>query len=74
MNNIDQFFGIFSHFWLFYRQGIPLKFQNENCWLGWTPQVTFPELVKTMVEADLQEAQRDQLCQIHGFDVHQPEE
>ena len=42
--------------------------------LGWEPRIRFPELVKTMVEADLQEAQRDQLCQAHGFAVHQPEE
>jgi GDPmannose 4,6-dehydratase len=42
--------------------------------LGWKPQVSFPDLVKTMVEADLQEAQRDQLCQTHGFEVHRPEE
>ena len=42
--------------------------------LGWEPQVRFPELIKTMVEADLQDAQRDQLCQTHGFDVHCPEE
>jgi GDPmannose 4,6-dehydratase len=42
--------------------------------LGWEPRVSFPELVKTMVEADLQEAQRDQLCQTHGFTVHRPEE
>ena len=42
--------------------------------LGWKPQVSFPDLVKTMVEADLQQAQRDQLCQTHGFAVHRPEE
>ena len=42
--------------------------------LGWKPRVSFLELVKTMVEADLQQAQRDRLCQTHGFDVYQPEE
>jgi GDPmannose 4,6-dehydratase len=42
--------------------------------LGWEPQIRFPELVKTMVEADLQEPQPDQLCQTHGFDLHQPQE
>ena len=42
--------------------------------LGWEPHIRFPELVKTMVEADLQQAQRDQLCETHGFGVPQPEE
>lgn len=42
--------------------------------LGWEPRIRFPELVKTMVAADLQQAQRDQLCQTHGYKVHQPEE
>ena len=42
--------------------------------LGWEPRTRFPELVKAMVEADLQQAQRDQLCQTHGFVVPQPEE
>ena len=51
--------------------GDPTKAKNI---LGWEPQMCFPELVKTMVEADLQEAQRDQLCQTHGFEIHRPEE
>jgi GDPmannose 4,6-dehydratase len=42
--------------------------------LGWEPRIRFTELVKTMVEADLQQAQRDQLCQTYGYAVHQPEE
>ena len=42
--------------------------------LSWEPRIRFPELVKTMVEADLQQAQRDQLCETHGFGVPQPEE
>ncbi len=42
--------------------------------LGWEPQIRFPELVKAMVAADLQEAQRDQLCRTHGFEIHQPDE
>ncbi|SDF53676.1 GDP-mannose 4,6-dehydratase [Sporolituus thermophilus] len=37
--------------------------------LGWTPKVTFPELVKMMVQADLEQARRDVLCQKHGFPV-----
>ncbi|HRY14897.1 MAG TPA: GDP-mannose 4,6-dehydratase [Candidatus Competibacteraceae bacterium] len=51
--------------------GDPTKAQTA---LGWTPQTCFPELVKAMVETDLQEAQRDHLCQTHGFDVHRPDE
>jgi len=54
-----------------YLLGDPTK---ANTVLGWKPQIRFPELVKTMVKADLQEAQRDQLCQTHGFEIHRPEE
>jgi GDPmannose 4,6-dehydratase len=42
--------------------------------LGWEPRVRFPQLVKTMVEADLKAAQRDQLCQTHGFETHHPDD
>jgi GDPmannose 4,6-dehydratase len=35
--------------------------------LGWKPQVTFPELVKRMVVADLREAEKEQLCRTAGF-------
>jgi len=35
--------------------------------LGWTPKITFLELVKEMVTADLKEAERDKLCQIKGY-------
>ena len=42
--------------------------------LGWEPRIRFPELVKTMVEADLQQARRDQLCQTYGYEVRQSEE
>ena len=35
--------------------------------LGWKPAVSFEKLVKMMVEEDLKEAERDQLCQSEGF-------
>ena len=35
--------------------------------LGWTPNITFAELVEEMVEADLKEAERDHLCQLEGY-------
>jgi GDPmannose 4,6-dehydratase len=37
--------------------------------LGWEPRVTFDELVRTMVQEDLKEADRDRLCDIAGFPV-----
>ena len=35
--------------------------------LGWVPKVSFEELVKEMVESDLKEAKKDQLCQTKGY-------
>ena len=35
--------------------------------LGWIPRVSFKELVKEMVESDLKEAEKDQLCQTKGY-------
>jgi len=35
--------------------------------LGWKPKVTFKELVKKMVIADLKEAEKEQLCRSAGF-------
>jgi GDPmannose 4,6-dehydratase len=35
--------------------------------LGWKPEVSFKSLVKEMVKEDLSEAQKDQVCQDHGF-------
>ncbi len=35
--------------------------------LGWTPKISFAELVQEMAAADLQEAQRDALVQNKGF-------
>jgi len=37
--------------------------------LGWEPTVSFAELVREMVRADLAEAQRDELCGREGFRV-----
>jgi GDPmannose 4,6-dehydratase len=39
--------------------------------LGWKPTVTFGELVKEMVEADLVSAKRDQLVKEHGYDAYE---
>jgi GDPmannose 4,6-dehydratase len=35
--------------------------------LGWTPKVTFAELVAEMVREDLKAAERDELVKKHGF-------
>ena len=35
--------------------------------LGWKPRIAFKQLVAEMVEADMQEAQKDYLCQLEGF-------
>ena len=35
--------------------------------LGWLPRTTFEELVTDMVDADMQEVQRDALIKTHGF-------
>ena len=35
--------------------------------LGWTPKITFQELVSEMVQSDLLSAQRDELVKKHGF-------
>lgn len=35
--------------------------------LGWTPKITFKELVSEMVREDLKEAERDQLCKREGY-------
>lgn len=38
--------------------------------LGWTPQITFPELVAEMVESDLKIAERDALVAKQGYRVY----
>ena len=35
--------------------------------LGWTPKITFRQLVAEMVQADLSSAERDELIKKHGF-------
>ncbi len=44
--------------------GDPAKAKRE---LGWVPRTTFDDLVKEMVEADLNTAKRDALAVAHGF-------
>jgi GDPmannose 4,6-dehydratase len=38
--------------------------------LGWSPKVTFRELVKEMVESDLKDAERDELCRTKGYPTY----
>ena len=42
--------------------------------MGWEPEISFAEMVKTMVAADLMEAERDNYCQRQGFKVYAHEE
>ena len=35
--------------------------------LGWEPTVTFDQMVTMMIQEDIKEAQRDQLCKAEGF-------
>ena len=35
--------------------------------LGWEPRISFAQLVREMVEYDLENAQRDHLCRSEGF-------
>ncbi len=46
--------------------GDPTKAKQK---LGWSPQVSFPKLVRAMVTEDISEAERDLLCQNSGFKV-----
>lgn len=47
--------------------GDPAKAREK---LGWEPRTSFTELVKMMVEADLEEAKRDLFCRNEGFKVN----
>jgi len=38
--------------------------------LGWSPRISFDELVQEMVDSDLKSAQRDALAIKHGFDAY----
>jgi len=44
--------------------GDPSKAKSK---LGWTPKITFTELVQEMVREDLKSAQRDELIKSHGY-------
>jgi len=37
--------------------------------LGWTPKISFAELVREMVREDFKDAQRDELVKRHGFET-----
>ncbi len=39
--------------------------------MGWTPRVSFEELVAEMVREDLKSAERDELVKRHGYNVYQ---
>ncbi len=42
--------------------------------LGWAPRISFEELIREMVESDLYEARRVDLCRKSGFDICEPQE
>jgi GDPmannose 4,6-dehydratase len=44
--------------------GDPTKAKEK---LGWTPKITFDELVAEMVREDLKAAERDELVKKHGY-------
>jgi GDPmannose 4,6-dehydratase len=42
--------------------------------LGWTPKISFSELVAEMVREDLKGAERDALIRNHGYQIYRPQE
>lgn len=42
--------------------------------LGWTPKISFDELVSEMVREDLKGAERDELVKKHGYATFLPQE
>ncbi len=38
--------------------------------LGWKPTITFEDMIAEIVEADLEEAKKDNLCQTEGFQTY----
>jgi GDPmannose 4,6-dehydratase len=46
--------------------GDPSKARQK---LGWIPEISFQDMVKEMVQNDYTLAQRDKLCNDHGYDV-----
>ncbi len=51
--------------------GDPAKAKEK---LGWEPATSFDELVREMVEADVQLAARDHLCRVVGFETYDHKE
>ncbi|MBN1881346.1 MAG: GDP-mannose 4,6-dehydratase [Deltaproteobacteria bacterium] len=51
--------------------GDPTKAKTK---LGWEPKISFEEMVREMVEHDLNEARKKELCLREGFKVHMPRE
>ena len=47
--------------------GNPAKAKEK---LGWTPKIPFKDLVTEMVQHDLEDAEKDNLCQTHGFHTY----
>lgn len=47
--------------------GDPTKAREK---LGWTPRISFQELVAEMVREDLKTAERDELVKKHGYQVY----
>jgi GDPmannose 4,6-dehydratase len=47
--------------------GDPTKARER---LGWSPEITFDQLVSEMMSEDLKEAERDALCRREGFNVN----
>ncbi|MGM0540027.1 MAG: GDP-mannose 4,6-dehydratase, partial [Thermodesulfobacteriota bacterium] len=46
--------------------GDPSKARQK---LGWTPEISFQDMVREMVQYDYNLAQRDKLCNDHGYEV-----
>ncbi len=44
--------------------GDPTKAREK---LGWVPRITFKQMVTEMIQADLRDAERDNLCKTQGF-------
>ena len=51
--------------------GDPTKAKDK---LGWEPKISFEEMVKEMVQTDLEEAKRDELVQRAGFRINRHQE
>ena len=46
--------------------GDPTKAKSR---LGWKPKTTLPEMVTEMMQADIREAERDELCKREGYRI-----